>query len=98
MLWTLALERLTVKAKAAAPGGGLLGVRSGLTTWSMESTGWVSSFWIVPVATGLAIVALLAPERGTVKVASGWNEGWAHPSTLTGLLVSPGAKVSVPLW
>src|SRR5205809_228868 len=98
MVWLLAFDRLTVKAKAVVPGGVLLVVPSGLTTSSMESAGWVSSFWIVPVPTALAIVALVAPDRVTVKVSSGSNAVSAHTSTVTGLLVSPGAKVSVLLW
>src|SRR6266699_2405423 len=97
MVWPLGLERLTVKAKAVVLGGVLLVVPSGLTTSSMESAGWVSSFWIVPVPTALAIVALVAPDRVTVKVSSGSNAVSAHTSTVTGLLVSPGAKVSVVL-
>src|SRR5437899_1492399 len=97
MTWTMALERLTVKAKAVVPGGVLLVVPSGLTTSSMESMGWVSAFLRVAEVTGLAIVALVAPDRVTVKVSSGSNAVSAHTSTLTGLLVSPGAKVSVPL-
>src|SRR5438477_93486 len=99
MVWLLGLERLTVKVKPVVPGGVLLVVPSGLTTSSMESAGWVSSFWIVPVPTALAIVALVAPDRVTVKVSSGSNAVSAHPSTVTGLLVSPGAKfIVVLLW
>src|SRR2546425_378224 len=71
MVWLLAFDRLTVKGKAVVPGGVLLVVPSGLTTSSMESAGWVSSFWIVPVPSALAIVALVAPDRVTVKVSSG---------------------------
>src|SRR5438309_926060 len=97
MVWLLAFDRLTVKVKGVVPGGVLLVVPSGLTTSSMESAGWVSSFWIVPVPTALAIVALVAPDRVTVKVSSGSNAVSAHTSTVTGLLVSPGAKVSVVL-
>src|SRR5439155_706214 len=97
MVWVLAFDRLTVKAKAVVPGGVLLVVPSGWATSLMESAGWVSSFWIVPVPTALAIVALVAPDRVTVKVSSGSNAVSAHTSTVTGLLVSPGAKVSVVL-
>src|SRR2546421_1305 len=97
MVWLLGLERLTVKAKGVVPGGVLLVVPSGWATSLMESAGWASSFWIVPVPTGLAIVALVAPDRVTVKVSSGSNAVSAHTSTVTGLLVSPGAKVSVVL-
>src|SRR5207302_2089521 len=97
MVWVLAFDRLTVKGKAVVPGGVLLVVPSGLTTSSMESAGWVSSFWIVPVPVPLAIVALVAADRVTVKVSSGSNAVSAFTSTVTGLLVSPGAKVSVPL-
>src|SRR5437773_952059 len=93
MVWLLGLERLTVKAKAVVPGGVLLVVPSGWATSLMESAGWVSSFWMVPVPTGLAIVALVAPDRVTVKVSSGSNAVSAHTSTVTGLLVSPGANV-----
>src|SRR5438552_543443 len=97
MVWLLAFDRLTVKAKAGVAGGVLLVVSSGLTMWSMESAGWVSSFWIVPVPTALAIVALVAPDRLTAMVSSSSNAVSAHPSTVTGLLVSPGANVSVLL-
>src|SRR2546430_2056969 len=93
MVWVLAFDRLTVKAKAVVPGGVLLVVPSGWATSLMESAGWVSSFWMVPVPTALAIVALVAPDRVTVKVSSGSNAVSAHTSTVTGLLVSPGAKV-----
>src|SRR5437016_3870624 len=93
MVWLLAFDRLTVKAKAVVPGGVLLVVPSGLTTSSMESAGWVSSFWIVPVPTALAIVALVAPDRVTVKVSSGSNAVSAHTSTFFVLLVSPGANL-----
>src|SRR5438132_1034907 len=84
MVWVLAFDRLTVKGKAVVPGGVLLVVPSGLTTSSMESAGWVSSFWIVPVPTALAIVALVAPDRVTVKVSSGSNAVSAHTSTPPG--------------
>src|SRR5438552_1719533 len=98
MVWLLAFDRLTVKAKAVVPGGVLLVVPSGLTTSSMESAGWVSSFWIVPVPTALAIVALVAPDGVTVNLSSFPTRRSADLSTVTGLLVSPGAKVSVLLW
>src|SRR5437667_151083 len=97
MVWVLAFDRLTVKAKAVVPGGELHVVPSGWATSLMESAGWVSSFWMVPAPTGLAIVALVVPDRVTVKVSSGSNAVSAHTSTVTGLLVSPGAKVSVVL-
>src|SRR5438552_1348619 len=92
MVWVLAFDRLTVKAKAVVPGGVLLVVPAGWAPSLMESAGWVSSFWMVPVPTALAIVALVAPDRVTVKVSSGSNAVSAHTSTVTGLLVSPGAK------
>src|SRR2546425_1730407 len=98
MVWVLAFDRLTVKGKAVVPGGVLLVVPSGWATSLMESAGWVSSFWIVPVPTALAIVALVASDRQTAKVSSLANAVSAHTSTVTGLLVSPGAKVSVLLW
>src|SRR5438132_686373 len=98
MVWVLAFDRLTVKGKAVVPGGVLLVVPSGLTTSSMESAGWVSSFWIVPVPVPLAIVALVAAERVAVNVWLGSSGVFVQSSTVTGLLVSPGAKVSVPLW
>src|SRR5438132_918328 len=98
MVWVLARSEERRVGKAGVSGGVLLVVTSGLTTSSMESAGWVSSFWIVPVPSALAIVALVAPDRVTVKVSSGSNAVSAHTSTVTGLLVSPGAKVSVPLW
>src|SRR5437879_12313592 len=96
MVWVLAFDRLTVKGKAVVPGGVLLVVPSGLTTSSMESAGWVSSFWIVPVPVPLAIVALVAADRVTVKVSSGSNVVSALTGTVIVLLVSAGAKVSVP--
>src|SRR5436190_776331 len=98
MVWLLAFDRLTVKAKAVVPGGVLLVVPSGWATSLMESAGWVSSFWIVPVPTALAIVALVAPDRVTVKVSSGSNLVSPLTVTVMVLLVSPGAKVSVLLW
>src|SRR5438445_81681 len=97
MGWVLDFARLTVQGKAVVPGGVLLVVPSGLTTSSMESAGWVSSFWIVPVPIALAIVALVAPDRVTVKVSSGSNAVSAHTSTVTGLLVSSLVKLRPPL-
>src|SRR5438132_258822 len=97
MVWLLAFDRLTVKARSEERRVGKECVPSGLTTSSMERAGWVSSFWMVPVPTALAIVVLVAPDRVTVKVSSGSNAVSAHTSTVTGLLVSPGAKVSVLL-
>src|SRR5437879_8953645 len=97
MVWVLAFDRLTVKAKAVVPGGVLLVVPSGWARSLRQTTGCVSSFSIVSAPTGLAIVALVAPDRVTVKVSSGSNAVSAHTSTVTGLLVSPGAKVSVVL-
>src|SRR5438445_32711 len=98
MVWPRSEERRVGKERGVVPGGVLLVVHSGLTTSSMESTAAASSFWIVPVPIALAIVALVAPDRVTVKVSSGSNAVSAHTSTVTGLLVSPGAKVSVPIW
>src|SRR2546430_1815026 len=72
MVCLLRLEMLTMKVKGVVPGGVLLVVPSGLTTSSMESTAVASSFWIVPVPTALAIVALVAPDRVTVKLSSGF--------------------------
>src|SRR5437667_269590 len=97
MVWLLAFDRLTVKAKAVVPGGVLLVVPSGLATSWMESAGWVSSLWIVPVPSASAMVALVAPDRLTKKVSLGSN--LVSPLTLTVmvLLVSPGLNVSVPL-
>src|SRR5438552_1997068 len=97
MVWDRRRDGQGKKVNAVVPGGVQLEVPSGWTTSSMESAGWVSSFWIVPVPTALAIVALVAPDRVTVKVSSGSNAVSAHTSTVTGLLVSPGAKVSVVL-
>src|SRR5439155_845706 len=97
MVWVLAFDRLTVKAKAVVPGGVLLVVPSGWDTSMMEIEGWGQSVWMVPVATGVAIVALVAPDRVTVKVSWGSNGVASHTSTFNGLLVSPGAKVSVVL-
>src|SRR5207245_1183217 len=97
MVWVLALDRLTVKGKAVVPGGVLLVVPSGLTTSSMESAGWVSSFWIVPVPTALAIVALVAPDSVTVKVSLGSNLVSPLTVTVMLLLVSAGLNVSVGL-
>src|SRR5256885_1896312 len=98
MVWRLGVGRVGEEGKSGGPGGVLIIVPSGWATSLMESAGWVSSFWIVPVPTALAIVALVAPDRVTVKVSSGSNAMSAHTSTVTGLLVSPGAKVSVLLW
>src|SRR5437667_9541087 len=97
MVWLLAFDRLTVKAKAVVPGGVLLVVPSGLTTSSMESAGWVSSFSIVPWPSASAMVALVAPDRVTEKVSSGSNAVSACAITVTGLLVSPGGNVGVAL-
>src|SRR5437667_99007 len=97
MVWLLAFDRLTVKAKAVVPGGVLLVVPSGWATSLMESAGWVSSFWMVPVPTGLAIVALVAPDRVTVKVSSGSNLVSPLTVTVMVLLVSSGLNVSIPL-
>src|SRR5438046_2212757 len=98
MVWLLAFDRLTVKAKAVVPGGVLLVVPSGWSTSLMESAGWVSSFWIVPVPTALAIVTLVAPAKVSALSLHDALPISAHTSTVTGLLVSPGAKVSVLLW
>src|SRR5437879_2494511 len=99
MVWRLAFDNLSVTAEAVVLGGVLLVVPSGWATSLMESAGWVSSFWMVPVPTALAIVALVAPDRVTVKVSSCSNAVSAHTSTVTGLLVSPGAKfILVLLW
>src|SRR5437667_19466 len=97
MVWLLAFDRLTVKAKAVVPGGVLLVVPSGLTTSSMESAGWVSSFWIVPVPTALAIVALVAPDRVTVKVSSGSIAVSAHTSTVYALSLHDALPICVVL-
>src|SRR2546430_7431604 len=96
MVWLLAFDRLTVKAKAVVPVGVKQVVASGFCLWLELSGVLFWSFWIVPVPVPLAIVALVAPDRVTVKVSSGSNAVSAHTSTVTGLLVSPGAKVSVP--
>src|SRR5438876_1167967 len=97
MVWLLGLERLTVKVKGVVPGGVLLVVPSGLTTSSMESTAVASSFWIVPVPTALTIVALVAPDRVTVRSEERRVGKAGNTRTVTGLLVSTGAKVSVVL-
>src|SRR5438093_176741 len=97
MVWLLGLERLTVKAKAVVPGGVLQIGRASCRERVLERAVVASSLWIVPVPTALTIVALGAPDRVTVKVSSSSNAVSAHTSTVTGLLVSPGAKVSVVL-
>src|SRR5438445_715937 len=97
MVWLLGLERLTVKVKGVVPGGVLLVVPSGLTTSSMESTAVASSFWIVPVPTALTIVSFLAPATATEIYTLSLHDALPISSTVTGLLVSPGAKVSVVL-
>src|SRR2546427_207858 len=97
MVWVLAFDRLTVKAKAVVPGGVLLVVPSGWATSLMESAGWVSSFWMVPVPTGLAIVALVGLDRLTKKVSLGSNFVSPLTVTVTGWLVTPGANVTIPL-
>src|SRR5437016_2342119 len=96
MVWVLAFDRLTVKGKGVVRGGVLLVVPSGWATSLMESEGWVSSFWMVPVPNALAIVALVAPDRVTVKVSSGSNLVSPLTVTVMVLLVSPGLNVSVP--
>src|SRR5256886_2304486 len=97
MVWLLAFDRLTVKAKAVVPVGVKQVVASGFCLWLELSGVLFWSFWIVPVPTGLAIVALVAPDRVTVKVSSGSNAVSAHTSTATGLLASLGAQVNVVL-
>src|SRR5438445_388983 len=97
MVWVLAFDRLTVKEKAVVPGGVLLLVPSGLTTSSMESAGWVSSFFFLHLPSALGVVHSFPTRRSSDLVSSGSNAVSAHTSTVTGLLVSPGAKVSVPL-
>src|SRR5438552_1785401 len=97
MVWLLAFDRLTVKAKAVVRGGVQPFVLPGLTTSAWESARWETSFWIVPVPTALAIVALVAPDRVTVKVSPSSNALSAHTVTVTGLLVSPGSYVCVVL-
>src|SRR5947208_220869 len=97
MVWVLAFDRLTVKAKAVVPGGVLL-VGSAEHTSELQSRDHcVCRLWLVHMPTGLAIVALVAPDRVTVKVSSGSNAVSAHTCTVIGLLVSPGANVSVVL-
>src|SRR5438445_518448 len=99
MVWLLAFDRLTVKAKAVVPGGVLLVVPSGLRTSSMYRARCLSSFWMVPVPTALAIVALVAPDRVTVKVSSGSNAVSAHASTGTRLLGLTGVQTcALLLW
>src|SRR5438445_130197 len=95
MLWTLALERLTVKAKAVRSEERRVGKECRLRRSSVECTKKVSSFGIVPVRTGFASVSLVAADRVTVKVSSGSNAVSAHTSTLTGLLVFFFKKVTV---
>src|SRR5256885_2255379 len=97
MVWVLAFDRLTVKAKAVVPGGVLLVVPSGWATSLMESAGWVSSFWMVSF-----FLMIRRPPRSTLfpyttLFRSSSNAVSAHTRTVTGLLVSPGAKVSVVL-
>src|SRR5438876_1208764 len=97
MVWLLAFDRLTVKAKAVVPGGVLRSEERRVGKEWRERGGWESSFWIVLVPTAFAIVVVVAPDRVKVKVSSSSNAVSAHTSTVTGLLVSPGAKVSVVL-
>src|SRR5438445_610170 len=98
MVCVLALDRLTVKAKAVVPGGVLLVVPSGWATSLMESAGWVSLFWLVLVPTALAIVALVVSDRVTVNVSSGSNAVSAYTSTVTALLFSPGLHVALAIF
>src|SRR5438309_2333592 len=97
MVWVLEFGRLTGTVTGVQPCGVLIFVPSGWATSLMESAGWVSSFWMVPVPTALAI---RSEERRVGKEgrASSWsNEVKTNTSTVTGLLVSTGAKVSVVL-
>src|SRR5437867_4453224 len=97
MVWVLAFDRLTVKAKAVVPGGVLLVVPSGWATSLMERAGWVASCWMVPVPTALAIVALVGLDRLTKQDSFGSNFVSPLTVTVTGWLVSPGAIVTIPL-
>src|SRR5438552_19013825 len=97
MVWLLGLEWLTVKGKTVLSGGVMFVVCSAFLTSLMESAGWVSSFWIVPVPTALAIVALVAPRSEERRVGKGCSAGSARASTVRGLLVSAGAGVSAVL-
>ena len=57
----------------------------------------LSSFWIVPVADAVAKVALTGLERATMKVSLGSAVVSPATATVKVLLVSPAAKVRVPL-
>src|SRR5256885_487174 len=98
MVWGLAFNKLTLKGKPVVPGGVLLVVPSGLTTSSMESAGLLFKQRTAYEMTRLLEFRCVLLRSVTVKVSSGSNAVSAHTSTVTGLLVSPGAKVSVPLW
>src|SRR5438552_1784301 len=92
MVWVLAFDRLTVKAKAVGLWGLLFVVLSCWATSLMYFACWVSAFCMVPTLSLHDALPILAPDRVTVKVSSGSNAVSAHTSTVTGLLVSPGAK------
>src|SRR5688500_5915756 len=55
-----------------------------------------SSSWIVPVADGRPMVALLAPESVTVNVSASSSAASATTGTTTALWVVPGGKVTLP--
>src|SRR5438309_4005151 len=96
MVWVLAFDRLTVKAKAVVPGGVLLVVFSRSADWIRDGAVSGVQLCVLPISTALAIVALVAPDRVTVKVSSGSNAVSPLTVTVMVLLVSPGLNVSVP--
>ena len=57
----------------------------------------VSSLVIVPVAVGVVIVALVGLLRVIVKVSSGSTKVSPLTGTVMTLLVSPAAKLTVPV-
>ena len=84
-----ALDRLTVKLSVAVPVFGSATVAS-LT----EIAG--SRSWMVAVPVALASVPALGADRLSAKASLASTSASAFTATVTTLLVSPAAKVSVP--
>ena len=62
-----------------------------------DSDGKPSSSVIVPIPCGSGVVALSAPERLSAKVSLTSSRRSPFTATVTVLVVSPAAKLSVPL-
>ncbi len=88
----LGAESETVKPSVAVPA-----LPSATATSSIESTGTpASSLPIVPMPWLSEIVALTGALRLTTRISSGSFFTSPFTVTLTGWVVTPGAKVSVP--